>query len=66
MMNASAGCELSVLAQLAFLTGSQMVFHLVLANKRDAVPIVRDYMIDDERALAANSFPTQQRWQKSA
>jgi cyclopropane-fatty-acyl-phospholipid synthase len=37
-------------AQLAFLTGSEMVFHLVLANKRDAVPIVRDYMFDDERA----------------
>ena len=39
-------------AQLAFLTGSEMVFHLVLANKRDAVPIVRDYMVDDERAAA--------------
>jgi cyclopropane-fatty-acyl-phospholipid synthase len=40
-------------AQFAFLTGSEMVFHLVLANKRDAVPIVRDYMVDDERAAAA-------------
>lgn len=40
-------------AQLAFLTGSEMIFHLVLAHKRDAVPIVRDYMIDDERAMQA-------------
>ena len=41
-------------AQLAFLTGSEMVFHLVLANKRDAVPIVRDYMVDDERVASEN------------
>ena len=39
-------------AQLAFLTGSQMIFQLVLANNRVAVPIVRDYMVDGERAAA--------------
>lgn len=44
-------------AQLAFLTGSEMVFHLVLANKRDAVPTVRDYMVDDERAAAELAPP---------
>jgi cyclopropane-fatty-acyl-phospholipid synthase len=44
-------------AQLAFLTGSEMIFQLVLANKRDAVPIVRDYMVDGERALARSSVP---------
>jgi cyclopropane-fatty-acyl-phospholipid synthase len=38
-------------SQLAFLNGSEMIFHLVLANKRDSVPIVRDYMVDDERML---------------
>ena len=32
-----------------------MIFQLVLANKRDAVPIVRDYMIDDERAARERS-----------
>ncbi|HEY0982005.1 class I SAM-dependent methyltransferase [Schlesneria sp.] len=37
-------------AQLAFLTGSEMIFQLILANKRDAVPIVRDYIVDNERA----------------
>ena len=42
-------------SQLAFLTGSEMIFQLVLANKRDAVPIVRDYMIDDERAARERS-----------
>src|SRR5262249_48766687 len=42
-------------SQLAFLTGSEMIFQLVLANKRDAVPIVRDYMVDDERSARAKS-----------
>ena len=42
-------------SQLAFLNGSEMIFHLVLANKRDSVPIVRDYMVDDERALQNTS-----------
>jgi cyclopropane-fatty-acyl-phospholipid synthase len=44
-----------VSSQLAFLNGSEMVFHLVLANKRDSVPIVRDYMVDDERELQNTS-----------
>ena len=42
-------------SQLAFLNGSEMTFHLVLANKRDSVPIVRDYMVDDERELQNTS-----------
>ena len=42
-------------SELAFLNGSEMIFHLVLANKRDAVPILRDYMVDDERVLAARA-----------
>ena len=36
-------------AEMMFRTGSQLVFHMQLAKKRDAVPIVRDYMIDTQR-----------------
>ncbi len=31
-------------AEMMFRTGAQMVFHIQLAHKRDAVPIKRDYM----------------------
>lgn len=37
-------------AELEFLHGSHMVFQLLLAKKRDAVPIRRDFMFDAERA----------------
>ena len=40
-----------VSTQLAFLNGSAMVFQLVLANDREAVPLLRDYMVNDECAL---------------
>ena len=36
-------------AEMMFRTGSQLVFHLQLARKRDAVPIVRDYVTDLQR-----------------
>lgn len=36
--------------ELEFLHGSHMVFQLLLATKREAVPIRRDFMIDAERA----------------
>jgi cyclopropane-fatty-acyl-phospholipid synthase len=39
-----------VSAEIMFLTGSQMVFHMQLARKRDAAPIVRDYVTDLQRA----------------
>jgi cyclopropane-fatty-acyl-phospholipid synthase len=39
--------------ELGFLHGSNMVFQLLLAETRDAVPVLRDYMVDDERALLA-------------
>jgi cyclopropane-fatty-acyl-phospholipid synthase len=32
-----------------FRTGAQMVFQMQLARTRDAAPLTRDYMIDDER-----------------
>jgi len=38
--------------ELGFLHGSNMVFQLLLAETRDAVPVTRDYMIDEERRLA--------------
>jgi cyclopropane-fatty-acyl-phospholipid synthase len=36
-------------AESMFLTGSQEVFHMQLARKRDAAPIVRDYITDTQR-----------------
>jgi cyclopropane-fatty-acyl-phospholipid synthase len=36
-------------AEKMFLTGSQLVFQMQLARKRDAVPIVRDYITDVQR-----------------
>ena len=36
-------------AEMMFLTGSQLVFQMQLARKRDAVPIVRDYITDIQR-----------------
>jgi len=36
-------------AEMMFRTGSQLVFHMQLARKRDAVPIVRDYITDVQR-----------------
>lgn len=37
-------------AEMMFRTGSQLVFHMQLAKKRDAAPIVRDYITDTQRA----------------
>jgi len=37
-------------AEMMFRTGSQLVFHMQLARKRDAAPIVRDYITDLQRA----------------
>ena len=36
-------------AEMMFLTGSQLVFQMQLARRRDAVPIVRDYITDGQR-----------------
>ncbi|MCK0196830.1 cyclopropane-fatty-acyl-phospholipid synthase family protein [Ancylobacter sp. 6x-1] len=41
-----------VAVELGFLHGSNMVYQLLLANERDAVPVIRDYIVDEERALA--------------
>ncbi len=37
--------------ELGFLHGSNMVFQLLLSQRRDDVPVIRDYMVDDEGAL---------------
>jgi cyclopropane-fatty-acyl-phospholipid synthase len=37
--------------ELGFLHGSNMVFQLLLCERRDDVPVIRDYIADDERAL---------------
>jgi cyclopropane-fatty-acyl-phospholipid synthase len=33
-----------------------MVFQLLLAETRDAVPVTRDYMVDEERRLAREAM----------
>jgi cyclopropane-fatty-acyl-phospholipid synthase len=40
-------------AEFFFLHGSNFVYQLLLAEARDAVPVIRDYIVDDERRLAA-------------
>jgi len=40
-------------AEMMFRTGSQLVFHMQLSRKRDAAPIVRDYITDRQRELIA-------------
>jgi cyclopropane-fatty-acyl-phospholipid synthase len=40
-----------------FRTGSQLVFHMQLAKKRDAVPIVRDYITDVQRDYLQRERP---------
>ncbi|MEQ1671503.1 MAG: class I SAM-dependent methyltransferase, partial [Hyphomicrobium sp.] len=40
-------------AEMMFRTGAQEVFHMQLSRKRDAAPIVRDYIIDEQRAMIA-------------
>lgn len=37
-------------AEMMFRTGSQLVFHMQLSRTRDAAPIVRDYITDQQRA----------------
>lgn len=36
-------------AEAMFRTGSQLVFHMQLSRKRDAVPLTRDYTVDVQR-----------------
>lgn len=38
-------------AELGFVDGSNMVFQLLLSKERDAVPLIRDYITQDEKKL---------------
>ena len=40
-------------AELGFVDGSNMVFQLLLSRERDAVPLTRDWITDNDRALQA-------------
>jgi cyclopropane-fatty-acyl-phospholipid synthase len=40
------------MSELSFRAGSHMVVQIQLAKHVNATPIVRDYMVDDERAAA--------------
>lgn len=43
-----------VVAEMTFRHGSTMVFQMQLTAQRDATPLTRDYMTEDERALASS------------
>jgi cyclopropane-fatty-acyl-phospholipid synthase len=43
-------------AKLGFLHGANMVFQLLVSERCDDVPVLRDYMFDDARALRANGY----------
>jgi cyclopropane-fatty-acyl-phospholipid synthase len=42
--------------ELGFLHGSNMVFQLLLSQRRDDVPVIRDFIIDGERRLRATEL----------
>ena len=44
-------------AELEFLNGSHMVFQLLLSTRRDAVPVMRDFMFEAERAALPGNRP---------
>jgi cyclopropane-fatty-acyl-phospholipid synthase len=37
--------------ELGFLHGSNMIYQILIADRRDDVPVIRDFITDDERAL---------------
>jgi cyclopropane-fatty-acyl-phospholipid synthase len=47
-------------AEMMFGTGSQLVFQMQLARKRDAVPITRDYITDLQRHYMRREAPRRQ------
>ena len=44
---------------VGFSNGSNMVFQMLLSERIDAVPILRDYIVDDLRAMAARRAETE-------
>ncbi len=39
--------------ELGFLHGSNMIYQILISEKRDDVPVIRDFITDDERMIAA-------------
>jgi cyclopropane-fatty-acyl-phospholipid synthase len=39
--------------ELGFLHGSNMIYQILISGKRDDVPVLRDFITDDERMIAA-------------
>jgi cyclopropane-fatty-acyl-phospholipid synthase len=39
--------------ELGFLHGSNMIYQILISEKRDDVPVLRDFITDDERMIAA-------------
>jgi cyclopropane-fatty-acyl-phospholipid synthase len=39
--------------ELGFLHGSNMIYQILISDRRDDVPVLRDFIVDDERAIAA-------------
>lgn len=42
--------------ELGFLHGSNMIYQILISDRRDDVPVLRDFIQDDERALAARGI----------
>jgi cyclopropane-fatty-acyl-phospholipid synthase len=42
--------------ELGFLHGSNMIYQILISDKRDDVPVLRDFIQDDERAIMAKSI----------
>ena len=53
-------------AEMMFRTGSQLVFHMQLARKRDAAPIVRDYITDLQRRYREMEAGCPSAWGRTA
>lgn len=39
--------------ELGFLNGSNMIYQILISAERDDVPVIRDFIVDDERAIMA-------------
>jgi cyclopropane-fatty-acyl-phospholipid synthase len=39
--------------ELGFLHGSNMIYQILISDRRDDVPVIRDFIVDDERMIAA-------------
>jgi cyclopropane-fatty-acyl-phospholipid synthase len=42
--------------EISFDIGGDMVFQLLLGPHKSAVPVIRDYIADDKKALEARGF----------